>query len=234
MDRVVEYFLNAAPSPSYTAQSVLEIGGVWEEGVLVVRNTIRANKIILYCHGNAEDIGMLLPLCKQISHACMAVVVLVEYPGYGTRHDEVFSMQGVNKALDDAVQKVRRWNMPIYLWGRSMGCAPVLYMARKYSDHIVGCIVVSPFKSPIAVRLGFAPPCEVKFNNINNARHVTCPVLVVHGDRDMLIPFAHGKAIASVSAGPSTFKVIHGATHNNIYNRITEIISSVIHFINVE
>lgn len=232
MDRVVEFFINAAPTPSYTAESVTQIGGVWEDGLLVVRNALRANKIILYCHGNAEDVGMLLPFAKQISHACMAVVVLIEYPGYGIRHNESFSMQGTNRSLNEAVPIVQKWGMPLYLWGRSMGCAPVLYIARKYQNVIRGCIVISPFKSPIAVRLGFAPPCEVKFNNAENVRHITCPVLVVHGDRDMLIPCSHGKTIAALASSQSIFKAIRGATHNNIYNRLTEIISSVIHFIN--
>lgn len=232
MDRIVELFLNGAPTPSYTRESIVSLGAQWQHDVVTVNESLRADKIILYCHGNAEDVGMLIPLAKQISHACMARVMLIEYPGYGIRAHESFTMRDVNRALQDVIERLQNEPLPLYLWGRSMGCAPVLYSARQYPERIRASIVVSPFKSPISVKLGVVPPCERKFNNAMNVQHVACPLLILHGDRDALIPAAHGETLSRLASSQCTFRLIRGATHNNIYNRLPEIFSSVIHFIN--
>lgn len=41
------------------------------------------NKIILYFHANAEDIGITYSLVKQFTDQLKVNAVIVEYPGYG-------------------------------------------------------------------------------------------------------------------------------------------------------
>ena len=43
------------------------------------------------------------------------------------------------------------------------------------------------------------------------AQSVTCPVLVVHGENDMVVPIAHGQALAEATGG--TMVTMHGAAH---------------------
>jgi hypothetical protein len=42
-----------------------------------------ATKIIIYFHGNAEDIGLAFDLLYLIGQRLQAHVIAVEYPGYG-------------------------------------------------------------------------------------------------------------------------------------------------------
>lgn len=42
-----------------------------------------ANKIIVYFHGNAEDIGLAFDLLYLIGQRLQMHVIAVEYPGYG-------------------------------------------------------------------------------------------------------------------------------------------------------
>ena len=42
-----------------------------------------ASKIVLYFHGNAEDIGLAFELLYQFSNEMKMHVLAVEYPGYG-------------------------------------------------------------------------------------------------------------------------------------------------------
>ena len=42
-----------------------------------------ATKILIYFHGNAEDIGLAFDLLCMIGHRLQVHVIAVEYPGYG-------------------------------------------------------------------------------------------------------------------------------------------------------
>ena len=46
-------------------------------------DTTRATKIIVYFHGNAEDVGVSYELLVKMSITYQCSVLAVEYPGYG-------------------------------------------------------------------------------------------------------------------------------------------------------
>jgi fermentation-respiration switch protein FrsA (DUF1100 family) len=45
---------------------------------------------------------------------------------------------------------------------------------------------------------------------------VACPVLVVHGSRDELIPVALGRALFDAAAEPKEWYEVEGAGHNDL------------------
>ena len=42
------------------------------------------------------------------------------------------------------------------------------------------------------------------------------PVLMIHGDRDSVIPFAQGQKLYSLARGPKTFVRMIGSDHNTL------------------
>jgi hypothetical protein len=46
---------------------------------------------------------------------------------------------------------------------------------------------------------------------------VSMPVLVIHGDRDDIIPIEMGRRVFAAAREPKSFYVIEGADHNNTY-----------------
>ena len=50
-------------------------------------------------------------------------------------------------------------------------------------------------------------------------QQIRSPVLVFHGDADRLVPTAMGRAVAAAAAGPVQLVLIHGAGHNETYDR---------------
>ena len=50
------------------------------------------------------------------------------------------------------------------------------------------------------------------------ASQITSPLLIVHGERDPLIPWKQGQRIADEASGPTTFVLIEGGNHgvNNL------------------
>ena len=55
-----------------------------------------------------------------------------------------------------------------------------------------------------------------QFDNLAVAARVKCPVLVVHGDRDAIVPAELGRQLCEAFAGPREFVVVPGAGHNNL------------------
>ena len=42
-------------------------------------------------------------------------------------------------------------------------------------------------------------------------------MLLLHGDRDTIVPLAHGRRLFELAARPAPFHVIEGAGHNDTY-----------------
>ena len=49
-------------------------------------------------------------------------------------------------------------------------------------------------------------------------KKVTCPIYIIHGDKDRLISYAQGKRLHEISADRSTLITIEGGGHNNLPN----------------
>ena len=56
------------------------------------------------------------------------------------------------------------------------------------------------------------------FDNLGNVTRARCPVLVVHGDKDVTIPTAMGRALAERLGARGELYVIPGADHNETYD----------------
>ena len=50
------------------------------------------------------------------------------------------------------------------------------------------------------------------------AERITTPLLIVHGERDPLIPWEHGKRMVDEASGPSELVLVEGGNHgvNNL------------------
>jgi fermentation-respiration switch protein FrsA (DUF1100 family) len=55
-----------------------------------------------------------------------------------------------------------------------------------------------------------------RFDNLALAPAVRCPVLVVHGDHDTIVPLQLGTELAAAFGGPSELLVAVGCGHNDL------------------
>jgi pimeloyl-ACP methyl ester carboxylesterase len=82
-----------------------------------------------------------------------------------------------------------------------------------------GVVLHSPFLSVIRVVLdvGFTPLGDL-FPNVDRVRDFTCPVYIIHGSNDTIVPFYHGQTL--FQSLPDSTKCVpfwaQGAGHNNI------------------
>ncbi len=176
-----------------------------------------AQYTILFSHGNAEDIGTAEPFLKEIQKAGFAVMAY-DYRGYGTSEgtpSEENSYQDIEAAYNYLAKDLKIPPEKIIIHGRSLGGAVSIDLAAR--KKCGGLIVESSFVSAFRVLTGYKIFPFDKFQSINKIKNIECPVLVIHGKKDELIPFWHGEALFREANEPKTSFWIEEANHNDVF-----------------
>jgi len=184
---------------------------------------------ILFFHGNGEivaDYDDIAPLFNTIGLNFLAV----DYRGYGRSTGE----PTVTAMLHDAhiiFRFTRAWLMdngytgPLLVMGRSLGSASAIELAAHHEDKIEGLVIESGFArvGPLLRLFGIEPE-RIGFSEETGLRHTEKiatfrkPTLVIHAERDHLIPFEEGwRLYEACGAEDKTMLTIQAADHNNIF-----------------
>jgi abhydrolase domain-containing protein 17 len=171
---------------------------------------------VLLSHGNGEDLGDVEPILMRLVQAGFSVLAY-DYRGYGTSGGS----PGVNNARRDleaafdhltdalAVPPGR-----VVLHGRSLGGAFAAELAAE--RPVAGLILESTFVSMFRVLTGVRLLLPDRLVTLERLRHLSCPVLIVHGTEDEVIGFWHGKALLEATRGPKRHLWVEGAGHNDL------------------
>jgi fermentation-respiration switch protein FrsA (DUF1100 family) len=162
----------------------------------------KADYTLLFSHGNAEDLGDDLPMLEEFREANFAVFAY-DYRGYGTSPgypSEPAMYQDVTSAYDYLTQQLRVPPDRVISFGRSLGSAAAIQLAVE--RPVAGLIVEAPFLSAFRVltRVPLLP--WDKFRNAEKIKSVHCPVLVIHGRSDGVVPFWHGERLFAMANAP--------------------------------
>ena len=123
------------------------------------------------------------------------------------------------------------------MYGRSIGSGPSSYLAEKYD--VAGVILHSPLMSALRVlfNLRWTLPFD-KFPNIDRMPNIDCPVFIIHGRRDEIVPFYHARELHQATQHKYPPYYVDGAGHNNVekfasdyLQRIKQFISHVDRFV---
>ena len=186
---------------------------------------------ILFFHGNGEIVADYDDVAQM--YVRMALNFLpVDYRGYGRSNGEptITSMMRDSHVIFDYAQNWLSENGfkgPFIVMGRSLGSASALELSIHYGDQIDGLIIESGFAhaGPLLQLLGINMEAlgiteEEGFRNIDKIRAFQKPTLIIHGEKDHIIPFAEGQALYDAcSAGDKRLLKILSANHNDIFLR---------------
>lgn len=186
---------------------------------------------ILFFHGNGEivsDYDDLGPIYVKMGINFLPV----DYRGYGrsTGNPTVSSMMADCHVIFDYV---RAWlkdtghHGPFIVMGRSLGSISALELASNYGDKIDGLIIESglayviPLLQLLGIDAGHLGISEEDgFSNIEKIQTFRKTTLIIHAERDHIIPFSDGQALFEASsASDKRFLMIPGANHNDIFAR---------------
>ena len=172
--------------------------------------------VVVFLHGNGErveDWPRLLAPYRELGVS----VLLPEYRGYGRSAGvptEAGIVEDVVGFLDSVVARPEVDASRVVLHGRSIGGGVACDVARLRPPAAM--VLSSTFTSiaDMAVRMWIPRRLVPRsFDNIACVRELDVPVLIVHGDRDALIPVAHARALASAAKHGEL--VLYGADHND-------------------
>jgi hypothetical protein len=195
-----------------------------------------AQFVILYTHGNAENIQSVRAWCEVISNEFQATVVTFDYAGYGFSPDgRKPSEKNVFGDATCVFQHITKCfpQHRVLLFGRSLGTAPAIKMAAD-NNECIGLVLESPFLTCIKTILHtkFTLWCDM-FRNEKNIRSVDIPTLIIHGKNDRVVPFYHGESLFKMCNKPWGKLWLEHAGHNNIDTRYRHhLFTSLHHFIN--
>lgn len=195
-----------------------------------------ASVTILLSHGNAEDLNSSFWYMERLSKSCDVNVMCYDYTGYGCCNNGVPTEEDCYADIDAVYEYLlTEQNLTpeqIVAYGRSVGSGPSCYLAAKTAAAgrpIGGLILHSPFASVYRVVFdwGFTVVGD-KFPNIDRIATVQCPVLVIHGQDDAIVPIKHGRALYEAlpdNIQGETFFVV-GLGHNGFSYHIESMLMS--------
>jgi hypothetical protein len=170
---------------------------------------------ILYTHGNAEDLGDIQPVLQQLRNTGFSVFAY-DYRGYGTSQgtpSERNAYRDIDTAYNYLIQQLGVSPQRIIAYGRSVGAGSAVDLASR--KPLAGLIMESAFTTAFRVIVPFPILPFEKFRNIDKLKKVNCPVLVMHGKADEVIPFSHGQKLFAAAREPKRYLWVDEAGHND-------------------
>lgn len=175
-----------------------------------------ARHTLWFFHGNAETLGDLEPFLHELRRRGFAVIAF-DYPGYGqstgrpTEASVHASARAVGKYLREELRVPAERTL---LYGRSLGGGPAVQQALE--NRPAGLVLQAAFTSAFRVVTQRRILPGDRFGNLEKMPGVACPVLVIHGTADEVIPRSHGEKLLAAAGGPARSLWVPGAGHNNL------------------
>ncbi len=176
----------------------------------------QAKYTILYSHGNAEDLGGILWLLREIRDSGFAVFAY-DYQGYGTsqgKPSEYNADCDIEAAYNYLTQQLGVPAKQIIVYGRSVGGGPTIDLASRQT--VGGLVVESSFVSAFRMLTQIPILPFDKFVNIDKIGKVRSPVLVIHGKADQVVHFWHGEQLFAAAKEPKLNFWVDRADHNDL------------------
>ena len=185
---------------------------------------------LLWLHGNAGNISHRVDNIAALNSLTGLGVLIVDYRGYGLSEGSP-SEKGLYLDAEAAFEHlVTELGLDpvedIVLFGRSLGVGVAAEMATR---HAVRCVILeSGFTSVISMAGASRPDWLVyalmpfvgaRYDTLAKISRVKSPVMIVHGDRDEIVPFQMAEELFEAARDPKRFHVVKGAMHNDVYER---------------
>jgi len=213
------FFIFHPPAQPYPkSDNFLTIPGDTQIAAYYLPPSSPEKPVILFSHGNAQNIGQLIPLMKDFTAQGYGALAY-DYPGYGETPgspSEESCYAAAQISYHHLTKTLGHHPQQIILCGQSVGTGPTAWLSTQVEHG--GVVLISPFLSAFRT-VTHIPllPGDI-FPNLKHVKKATTPLLVIHGEEDEVIPYAQGKRIFKESASPTKkFLSIPEAGHNDLF-----------------
>lgn len=184
-----------------------------------------ADASVIYFHGNGGNLSYCDWVGAELASRGLDVLIF-DYRGYGRSEGEPVGERELYADADAAYDFLTKERgvapRKLILYGQSLGTAAAIDVASRRE---CGALVAESGLSSAADMAGAIMPwlprfvrglTKNKLDSVSKIARVSCPVLVVHGSRDELIPAEQGRRLFDAARGPKQLKIIEGAGHNDL------------------
>ncbi|MBV8506590.1 MAG: alpha/beta hydrolase [Alphaproteobacteria bacterium] len=177
--------------------------------------------VVAYLHGNGGHIGHRAERLRQFARNGYGVL-MVEYRGYGgnpgTPSEAGLVADGA-AALDYLGGEGIAPNRFV-IYGESLGSGVAVPLAAQ--REVAGVILEAPFTSVAEVaqyHYSFIPAAALvrdRFDSLARIGDVKAPILVLHGERDRVVPVRFGRALFDAAPEPKELWLARDAGHEDL------------------
>jgi hypothetical protein len=185
-----------------------------------------ARVTLVWFHGNAGNIGDRVHNIGYLHRLLRVNVFIFDYRGYGQsdggRSD--LSEEATYRDGEGALAYLRARSdvarTHLVYFGRSLGAAIAVELARTHPP--AGLILETAFttlKDVARVHYPFVPLwfLQTKYESLRKIPEIRVPLLILHGDRDEVVPLEQAQRLYAAANEPKRLYVIRGAHHNDTY-----------------
>lgn len=182
---------------------------------------LQASKgVILYLHGNAGSLEEWKDVSRTFSQMPYSLC-LIDYRGYG-KSTGAYSENGFYTDAQAAYDMLKKKfpKAPITVYGRSIGTGIAAHLASK--NPVDRLVLESPYYSIADIAKHIFPilPYDIilsyKFPTAAYLKKVNCPVFIVHGSADDVIPLKSCLKIQRELGEKVNLTIVSEGAHNNL------------------
>ncbi len=180
----------------------------------------------LWFHGNAGNIGHRVTELALLHHRLGINLLVFDYQGYGKSQgtpSERGTYCDARAALSYLQERSGVVMEKVVYFGHSLGTAIAVELATTHVP--VGMVLVSPFASVTDMaRIAFprVPSgwlVRNKYNSLARISNVGCPLLILHGENDGLVPISQARKLFDAANPPKRFQALPETGHNDTFDQ---------------
>ncbi|MDP4798029.1 MAG: lysophospholipase [Crocinitomicaceae bacterium] len=184
-----------------------------------------AKGLVFFCHGNAGNIQKQADAAKFYTNLGFDFFSF-DYRGYGKSTGEIESEEqffsDVQAFYNELIKRYKESEINVI--GYSLGTCPAAMLAAKNKPNKL--ILIAPYYSLSDMtirRYKVIPPflLKYKFDTYKFVQEVKIPILLVHGDKDGIIPFECSLQLKKELKKTDIFVPIKEQDHNNFEQNST-------------
>ncbi len=191
--------------------------------IMWYRSAISGQPTILYFHGNGGSLADRVDRFVSFGEKGRGVLMM-SYRGYSGSSGTPSEAANVADAKLAYDWLVDQGVMPedIILFGESLGTGVAVQLAA--ARNVRGIVLDAPYTSIVDVAemaYPFLPSRAImrdRYETMSYVGKVTTPALVIHGERDQIIPVQMGRQVAKGLAGPVEVVTFPEAGHSDHAN----------------
>ncbi|HVN34931.1 MAG TPA: alpha/beta fold hydrolase [Casimicrobiaceae bacterium] len=176
--------------------------------------------VVFFLHGNAGNLASWFTGSTFYRQANFDLF-MIDYRGYGKSSGRIGSERELHADVRKAWDRVAALyaGKRIVIYGRSLGTALAAHLAAEVQPDLT--ILVSPFWSAqdlARIHFPWVPAALLRYPLAMNVdlRAIRTPVMLVHGERDPLIPVDQSERLLEVAPNGVLLRV-RGAGHNDVH-----------------